>query len=185
MALNWRQNFVSAQYLENALTESDQILYAHQHWHDLAWDCYLLLFAKFWRSYVLDWHQNFVSAQYLENKLTESDQILYAHQHWQDLAWDCCPSFFAKFWRSYGPWLKSEFRFRSISWEQIDRIGPNFVCTSSLTRSSLGLLPVIFRKILTVLRPLIDVRISFPLNILRTHWQNPTKFCMHINIDKI
>ena len=32
----------------------------------------------------------------------------------------------------------------------------------------LGLLPVIFRKILTELRPLIDVKLSFPLNILRT-----------------
>ena len=127
----------------------------------------------------------FVSIHYLENGLTESDQILYAHQHWQDLAWDCYPSFFAKFWRSYGPWLMSEFRFRSISWERIDRIWPNFVCTSTLTRSSLGLLPVIFRKILTELWPLIDVRNSFPLNILRTNWQNLTKFCMHINIDKI
>ena len=27
----FRQNFVSTQYLENKLTESDQILYAHQH----------------------------------------------------------------------------------------------------------------------------------------------------------
>ena len=35
------------------------------------------------------------------------------------------------------------------------------------------------------LRPLIDVRISFPFNILRTNGQNLTKFCIHINIDKI
>ena len=96
----------------------------------------------------LDWHQNFISAQYLENELTESDQNLYAHQHWQVLAWDCCLSFFAKFWRSYGPWLSSEFCFRSISCELIVKIWPNFVWTSTLTRSSLGLLPVIFRKIL-------------------------------------
>ena len=33
--------------------------------------------------------------------------------------------------------------------------------------------------------PLIDVRISFPLNILRTNGQNLTKFCIHIYIDNI
>ena len=46
-ALDLRQNFLSAQYLENELTESDQILYAHQHEQDLTWDCYLLFFSKF------------------------------------------------------------------------------------------------------------------------------------------
>ena len=30
-----------------------------------------------------------------------------------------------------------------------------------------------------------SVTISFPLNILRTNGQNLTKFCIHINIDKI
>ena len=40
VALDIRQNFVSAQYLENQLTEFYQILYAHQHLQDLAWDCY-------------------------------------------------------------------------------------------------------------------------------------------------
>ena len=35
------------------------------------------------------------------------------------------------------------------------------------------------------LQPLIDVRISFLLNILRMNGQNLTKFCIHINIDKI
>ena len=133
----------------------------------------------------LDWRQNFVSAQYLENKLTESDQILYAHQHWQDLAWDCGLSFFAKFWQTYGLWLTSEFCFRSISWDRMDRIWPEFVCSSTLTRSSLGLLLIIFRKILTDLQPLIDFRISFPLNMFSMNQQNVTKFCMHINIDKI
>ena len=32
---------------------------------------------------------------------------------------------------------------------------------------------------------MIDVRISFPLNIFRTNGQNLTKFCMHIIIDEI
>ena len=42
-----------------------------------------------------------------------------------------------------------------------------------------------FRKFATELRPLIDVRIWFLLNILRTNRQNKTKFCIHIIIDKI
>ena len=37
----------------------------------------------------------------------------------------------------------------------------------------------------TELRPLIDVRILFLLNILRTNRQIETKFCIHIIIDKI
>ena len=47
MSLDLSQNFVSAQYLENKLTESDQILYAQHHRQDLAWDYYPLFFAKF------------------------------------------------------------------------------------------------------------------------------------------
>ena len=49
----------------------------------------------------------------------------------------------------------------------MDRILPNFVYTLSLTRSTLVLLIVIFRKLGIELQPLIDVRIQFLLNILR------------------
>ena len=42
-----------------------------------------------------------------------------------------------------------------------------------------------FGKFATELRPLIDVRIKFLLNILKTNRPIKTKFCMHINIDKI
>ena len=142
MALHYCQNFVSAQYLENKLTESDQILYTHQQQQDLAWDCCPSFFAKFWRSY-----GPWLTSEFCFRSIswvTEYDQILYAYQHWQDLAWDCYPSFFAKFWRSYGPWLTSKFCFRLISWERIHRIRPNFVCTSTLTRSSLGLLSPVY-----------------------------------------
>ena len=37
----------------------------------------------------------------------------------------------------------------------------------------------------TELRPLIDVRIEFLLNILKTNRPIKTKFCIHIIIDKI
>ena len=40
-------------------------------------------------------------------------------------------------------------------------------------------------KFATELRPLIDVRIEFLLNILKTNRPIKTKFCIHIIIDKI
>ena len=43
MALDFCQNFVSAQHLENELMEFDQIL----HMNCLGWDCYALIFAIF------------------------------------------------------------------------------------------------------------------------------------------
>ena len=49
----------------------------------------------------------------------------------------------------------------------MDRVSPNFAHALILTRSRLGLLLVIFRKFVTELWPLIDVRILFPVNILR------------------
>ena len=42
-----------------------------------------------------------------------------------------------------------------------------------------------FGKFATELRPLIDVRIEFLLNILKMNRPIKTKFCMHIIIDKI
>ena len=67
----------------------------------------------------------------------------------------------------------------------MDRIQPNFVYTLSLTRSTLGLASFFFCKFATELRPLIDIRTWFLLNILRTNGQNETKLCKHIIIDKI
>ena len=42
-----------------------------------------------------------------------------------------------------------------------------------------------FGKFATELRPVIDVRIEFLLNILKTNRPIKTKFCIHIIIDKI
>ena len=41
-----------------------------------------------------------------------------------------------------------------------------------------------FRQFATELRPLIDVRNEFLLNILKTNRMIKTKFCIHIIIDK-
>ena len=132
-------------------------------------------------------HHNFVSAQYLENSFLEFIQILFVHWYWQDLAWDCYKSFCPNMYQSYGPWFTPKFRFCSIFWEQIDRTLPNFIYAIILTRSSLGLLHVIFGSFVPELWPLIYARISFPLNILRSIWQNFTKFyiCNYIQFDKI
>ena len=46
-----RQNFISAQYIENNLTEFHQILYMHSYWQDLAWNCYKSFFAHVYQIY--------------------------------------------------------------------------------------------------------------------------------------
>ena len=97
------------------------------------------------RVMALDSHQNLVSAEYLENKLAEFHQILYMHTYWHDLSLDCYMSFFTHLYQSYSPWFTPEFRFCSISCEQIDRNSPNFIYAFILTRSTLGLLLIIFR----------------------------------------
>ena len=81
MALDLRQQFVSAQYVEIKLTEFHQIIYMHSYWQDLACDCYTSFFAQLFHSYgpfmALDFRRNFVFAQYVENKLTEFYPNLY------------------------------------------------------------------------------------------------------------
>ena len=62
--------------------------------------------------------------------------------------------------------------------------GYSLRCESSLTNSMMVLLPVIFGTFVIELWSLIDVRISFPINILRTNRHNLTKFCICIDIDK-
>ena len=111
---------VSAQYLANTLTEFYQILYICFHIDKIYVGIVTHHFSHFCtRVIVLDWSQNLISTQYVENNIE--------HWYWQDLGWDCYLSFFANLWQGYGPWIISDFRFCSISWEWIDRISPNFV----------------------------------------------------------
>ena len=77
----------------------------------------------------------------------------------------------------------SEFRFHSVSWERIDGIWPSFAYTLILTTSGLGLLHVNFHKLITRVMAS-DIRILFPLNILRTNWWNLTKFCICIDMTR-
>ena len=107
------------------------------------------------------------------------------HSYWQDLTWDCYTSFLAHWYQSNGPWFMPKLRFHSISWEQIDSFPPNLIYASILTRSSLGLLHIIFCTFVPELWPLIYSKISFPLNILRTNGQIFTKLYITIYTDKI
>ena len=86
----------------------------------------------------LDWRKNSVFVQYLENEWIEFNQILYSYYDWQDHRWYCKSSFFANLQQSNGPWFASEFIFVQYlenEWTEFNQ----FVCTLSLTRSSLGL----------------------------------------------
>ena len=69
--------------------------------------------------------------------------------------------------------LAPSFLNQSSSFLQVTR-----ACMKAWMSSNLG-------KFATELRPLIDIRIKFLLNILKTNRQIKTKFCIHIIIDKI
>ena len=69
--------------------------------------------------------------------------------------------------------LAPSFLNRSSSFLQVTR-----TCIRAWMSSNFG-------KFATELRPLIDVRIKFLLNILKTYRPIKTKFCIHIIIDKI
>ena len=69
--------------------------------------------------------------------------------------------------------LAPSFLLGSFSFLQVTR-----TCTKARMSSNFG-------KFATELRPLIDVRIEFLLNILKMNGPIKTKFCIHIIIDKI
>ena len=72
----------------------------------------------------------------------------------------------------------------------MNTLAPSFLIGSSsflqVTRTCMkGWMSSNFGKFATELRPLIDVRIKFLLNILKTNRPIKTKFCIHIIIDKV
>ena len=109
---------------------------------------------------------NFIYAFILTRSTMGLLHIVFLH-------WDCYTSFFAYYYQNNGPWFTSKFCFSSSSWEQIDRISPNFIYAFifNLTRSTLGLLYIIFCTFVPELLPLIYAKISFLFNILRTTGQ--------------
>ena len=72
----------------------------------------------------------------------------------------------------------------------MNTLAPSFLIGSSsflqVTRTCLkAWMSSNFGKFATELRPLIEVRIKFLLNIMKTNRPIKTKFCIHIIIDKI
>ena len=135
----------------------------HWYWQDLGWDCYLAFFTNLQQSYGPCFISEFRFHSISLEKIDRIWPIFFVHWYWQDLGWDC-----------YCHFSQICNRVMALDWWQI------FVSTQYLenkqmefdqlilTRSRLGLLPVIFHKLVTELWPLIDVRFLFPFKILRT-----------------
>ena len=83
MALDWCQNFVSAQYLEYKWLDFDQILHMHWYWQNLGKECYTSFSTTLLQNYGPFWHQNFGSAQYYFFLMQEQSYHCF----------DCCQSF--------------------------------------------------------------------------------------------
>ena len=82
MAYHLRQNFVSAQYLENLLTNFHQILYMHGYWQDLAWDFYMLFFSYFYKSYGPWFATIFCFCSISCDPISRISQNLLTHSSW-------------------------------------------------------------------------------------------------------
>ena len=113
------------------------------------------------------------------------DKILYMPWYIQDACCMYCTLFMVNFLQNYGTWLTSEFCLFWISCELIYGFQSNFAYALILTRCRFGWLNNIFRSFSTELWPLIDVKISFMLNILWTNWWIVLKICKCINTDKV
>ena len=83
-ALDWRQNLVFAQYLENELTKWDQSLYTHYQWQDLS--CYWksLFFANLQQSNGPWLMSEFGFYSISWERIDRIRPNLYTHHHWQD-----------------------------------------------------------------------------------------------------
>ena len=168
LALDWCQNFVSAQYLENNLMEFYQILHMSMHLMLMRSSMGLLrvTFRKFiWELWPL-----------IDIRISFPLNIL--RTNWSNLTKFCTCIDIDKikdkivtrqFSQIYNrvialDWCQNFVSAQYPSWEQIDRIWPNFAYALILTWSRLGLLRINFREFIKELWPLIDVRISFPFN---------------------
>ena len=96
-----------------------------------------------------------------------------------DLGWDCYASFFANITELW-PFIDVEFRFRSIAWERIDGIWPNFAYALILIRSDYDCYASIFHiynRVMAldwywnfVFAQYIEKKLNEFDQILRMHW---------------
>ena len=158
----------SSFFRENSFIEFIQSLFVHWYWHDLAWGCYTSFFPKLYQSYGSWFTPKFPFRSIFWEQIDRfSQNFIYAFILTRS-SLGCYRLFLADLHQSYGPWLTPKFCFRSISREQTDWFSPNFIYAFILARSSLGLLHKIFLTFIPELWPLINTKISFPLNISRT-----------------
>ena len=122
------------------------------------------------RVMTLDWCKNVFFPQYLQNKWMNFYKILCMHWYIQEPCCIKCTLLLVNFYQTYSPWSTSKFCLCSISCELICEFRSNFVYSLILTRCRFGWLNNIFRLFSTELWSLIDVEISFLLNILWTNW---------------
>ena len=127
----------------------------------------------------LDLRQNFVSTQYLRTNWQNFTKF-YICILIDKISLELLHIIFHLFVPELWPLIYAKFCFHSISWEQMDRISPNFIYAFILTRSTLGLLHIIFAY-----GPWFRPKFPFWFNILRKNGQNFTIFYICIYIDNI
>ena len=163
MALGLRQNFVSIQYLENNWIEF------HLHIYKIYIGMLHIIFSHICiRVMALKLGQNFLSVQYLQNKWTEFHQIfIYANILTKSTSGLLHIIFLLISSRVMARDLLKKKSPLNILRKNGQILTKLLYDCFILTRSTLGLLAVIFQKFVRELCPSIDVRITLPLNILR------------------
>ena len=170
MALDFRPNFISAQYLEIYWTYFHQILYMHSYWQDVAWDWYISFFGNSCQSYGPLFTPKFCFYSISWEPMGRiSPNFIYAFILARS-SFGLLHIIFRKFVPSNGSLFTTKFRFRSISWQPIGRISSNFIYAFILTRSTLGLLHIIFRTFVPELWPLIYAKFFVSAQYLENKW---------------
>ena len=185
-ALDWPQNSVFFQYLENEWTEFNQILYTHYHWQYLHWYCKLSFFANLQQSYgpwlTTEFRFFFNILRMDGQNLTKFcisiiiDKIyvgivnLHFSQIWNGvmaLDWPQNSVFFQYLeneWTEFNQILYTHYHWQYLHW----------YCKLSF-----------FANLQQSYGPWLTTEFRFFFNILRMDGQNLTKFCIHMIIDKI
>ena len=107
------------------------------------------------------------------------DQILHMHWYWQDVDLDAWTIFFVHFSTELRPLIGVEisfmYKYRVDQLMDFDKILQMHWYWQNVGKDNYKLF---FRYFSTELWPLIDVRILFLFNILRTRWRILMKFCV-------
>ena len=180
MALDLRQNVVSVQYLGNKWTEFHQILFMHSYCQHLSWGCYTSFFAHFVPEL---WPLIYSKISFPLNIVRTNGQILtklYITIYTDKIYVGIVNCHFLHICTSV---MTLDLRQNFVSVQYLENKWTEFYLIlymhSYLTRSTLGLLHIIFRTFGPYSKN------WFPINILRTNGQILTKLYITIYTDKI